>query len=183
MSLFKKRGKAAEEMPLEDSLPDFVDALLAEADLDNMEETDPLTALSKTHYGIDQAIELMEKLPKDNNDLVVSVVKATLASANVDVDAVIADAQNKVESIQQQITRLGEETVELKSLIARKQTETAEAQAALNQTLLVKELLQQSADAVAYPIAVISKPQSVPPSVARTSLEETDKPHKKSQIA
>jgi hypothetical protein len=182
MSLFKKRGKAAEEMPLKDSLPDFVDALLAEADLDNMEETDPLTALSKTHYGIDQAIELMEKLPKDKNELVVSVVMATLASANVDVDAVIADAQNKVESIQQRIARLGEEMTDLKSRIARKETETAEAQTALNQTLLVKKLLQQSAT-VTYPIAVINKPQAVPPPVAHTSSEETDKTHKKSQFA
>lgn len=151
MSLFKKSDKTAEKLPLQDTLPDFVDSLLDEADLDSIEETEPLAALRKTHYGIDQAIKLMSKLPKDKTDLVVSVVKETLSSANVDVDAVIADAQHKAESIQQQIAQLGSEIAELKAWIAKKETETAEAQAALNETLSVKSLLQQSS----VPLSVV----------------------------
>ena len=153
MSLFKKIDKTAEKLPLQDTLPDFVDSLLDEADLDSIEETEPLAALRKTHYGIDQAINLMNKLPKDKTELVVSVVKETLSSANVDVNAVIADAQHKAESIQQQIAQLGSEIAELKARIARKETETAEAQAALNETLSVKELLQKSNDSV--PLSVV----------------------------
>ena len=148
-------------MPLQDTLPDFVDSLLDEADLDNMDETDPLVALRKTHYGIDQAIMLINKLPKDKTELVISVVKETLSSANVDVDAVIADAQHKVESIQQHIDQLGTEIAELKARIARKESEIAEAQAALNETLSVKNLLQQSNNSMSLAVVKTDTAQAV----------------------
>jgi len=181
MSLFKKSDKATRKTP-QDTLPEFVDSLLDLADLDSIEETDPLEALRKTHYGIDQAIELMNRLPKDKTELVVSVVKETLSSANVDVDAVIADAQHKVESMQQKIEQLGSEIAELKERIARKETETAETQAALNETLSVKKLLQQSSDSVKFPIAKISDKQALHPLVAHNEPKQNDKPLK-SQIA
>lgn len=182
MSLFKKNGKTAEKKPLEDTLPEFVDSLLDEADLESIEETEPLSELHKTHYGIDQAIDLMNRLPKDKTELVVSVVKETLSSANVDVNEVIADAQHKAESMQQQIEQLSSEIVELKAQIVRKETTTAEVQAALNETLAVKNLLQQSTDDARSLATKTNKTQTVQLSAAYNLPEEKDQTLKQNQM-
>jgi uncharacterized small protein (DUF1192 family) len=182
MSLFKKNGKKAWKNQIEDTLPEFVDSLLDQADLDSIEETDPLADLHKTHYGIDQAIELMSKLPKDKTDLVVSVVKETLSSANVDMDEVIADAQHKAESMQQRIAQLDSEIAELKARIARKVTETAETQAALNETLSVKKLLQQSNDSLKLSFTKTNSTQPTQLPVVQDRSEEKDKTLNQSMI-
>ncbi len=46
-------------------------------------------------FGIDKAIELMRKLPGDNTELVVQVVKTTLESLKVKVATIIEDANKK----------------------------------------------------------------------------------------
>src|SRR5262245_27253794 len=58
-------------------------------------------------YGIGDAIMLMRSLPVDQNvDLVVQVIRATLASMNVKVQDIIEDARRKEQAIESGIQDL-----------------------------------------------------------------------------
>src|SRR4051794_11464087 len=65
------------------------------------------SAASGRGYGIAEAIQLMRSLPIDQNvDLVVRVIRATLASLNVRVQDIIDDATRKEKSTEEGITAL-----------------------------------------------------------------------------
>ncbi|KPJ87321.1 MAG: hypothetical protein AMJ53_18315, partial [Gammaproteobacteria bacterium SG8_11] len=136
MGLFQKNIKGVES---KDNLPEYVDELLDAADLSNVEETE-ITG-NPLDYGIDQAIELLQKLPQENASLVVSVVRQTLQSANIDVDLVVQDAQHKAERMQEKIAQLNSEIAILKTQIAQKETEIVQTDTALKETLRVQALL------------------------------------------
>ena len=59
---------------------------------------------SRNGYGIAEAIQLLRGLPVDQNpDLVVRVVRATLASLNVHLSDIIDDATKKQKATQERI--------------------------------------------------------------------------------
>lgn len=106
-------------------------------------------------YGIDRAIELMRSLPanEQNVQLVVQVIRNTLASTNVSVEAIIEDASRKQERIQRRVARLAEEIVGLEKEIQLRKEETAALEQDFEETTQVKARLSigLSASAPAAP--------------------------------
>src|SRR6516164_5378784 len=67
----------------------------------------PPSASSPGKYGIADAIQLMRTLPVDHNaELIVRVVRATLASLNVHLAVIIDDASGKQKTIQDQMAAI-----------------------------------------------------------------------------
>lgn len=141
MGLFQKSTKDAPAK--KDNLPQYVDSLLDAADLESVRETDSLIA-HPVEYGIDKAIELLQKLPLENTQLVVSVVRHTLESASIDVDLVVDDAEKKAQKMQDEIATLNGEIALLKTQIAQKETDIVQTEATLKETQRVQELLKQA---------------------------------------
>lgn len=140
MGLFQKNvNNGQKNSENKDNLPQYVDSLLDAADLGNVQETE-ITG-NPLDYGIDKAIELLQKLPQDNTALVVTVVKETLHSANIDVGLVLKDAQSKATRMEEKIATLNTEIAVLKTQIAQKEAEIVQTDAVLKETLRVQELL------------------------------------------
>jgi len=139
MGLFHKSVKRAGSA---DNLPHYVDELLDAADLDSVAESDPLI-VHPVEYGIEKAIQLLQKLPQENTELVVSVVRETLKSANIDLDVVVQDARSKAERMQDSIASLKGDIARLKTQIAQKEAEIIQTESALRETRRVQDLLQQ----------------------------------------
>jgi len=83
-----------------------------------------LAPLAKKAYGIDDAIQLMRTLPLNQNlDLVLLVVKNTLASLNVDLAHVI-EHRNEVAALKSQVdlllARIGETDERIQAIDARR---------------------------------------------------------------
>src|SRR5581483_11612 len=96
-------------------------------------------------YGINDAIQLMRTLPFDQNvDLVVQVIRATLASVNVRVGDVIEDAVRKEKSIHEGIAALHGKVAELERELEARCQEIAALEADLKETTSVKERLELS---------------------------------------
>lgn len=93
-------------------------------------------------FGVDKAIELMRKLPDDNVQLVVQVVKTTLESIRVKVSSIIEDAERKEARLEDQVFNLKREITDLEQEIVRRRTQIAELEADHAETKKVKERLQ-----------------------------------------
>jgi len=115
-------------------------------------------ASSRGGYSIADAIQLMRSLPVDQNtDLVVRVVRATLASVNVKVQDIIEDAARKEKSIQDGIAVLHGKVKELEKELEGKRREISALETELKETTGVKERLQmaeRSASATPPPIPI-----------------------------
>jgi hypothetical protein len=99
--------------------------------------------ISRGVYSIADAIHLMRSLPVDQNaDLVVRVVRATLASVNVKVQDIIEDAARKEKSIQDGIAVLHGKVKELEKELEGKRREITVLETELKETTNVKERLQ-----------------------------------------
>ena len=61
------------------------------------------TPVAKSKYGLDQAAELLRSLPTENFELVITVVKKTLQSFNVDVGQIVIDAKGRLTKIENEI--------------------------------------------------------------------------------
>jgi hypothetical protein len=98
---------------------------------------------SRGGYSIADAIHLMRSLPVDQNvDLVVRVVRATLASVNVKVQDIIEDAARKEKSIQEGISVLHGKVKELEKELEGRRREITALETELKETTGVKERLQ-----------------------------------------
>ena len=93
-------------------------------------------------YGIEDAIGLMRKLPKDNTDVVVSVVKQTLESTQISIDDIIADATDKEERLLNKNAQLEREIKDLQAEIASRNKQISELLADHKETVTVREQLQ-----------------------------------------
>lgn len=147
MGLFQKISKDPGKSSPGDTLPEYVDSLLDAADLDGMEESADSGLIHSaigfdTGYGIGQVIELLQKLPGENMDLVVAVVMETLRSADIDVDAVVTDADQQAAHMQRHVADLTAEITALRAQIASKESDISQTRAKLEETLRVKDLLQ-----------------------------------------
>ncbi len=100
-------------------------------------------AKARSSYGIDEAAELLRSLPKDNLDLVFTVVKKTLESFNVNVSQIVGDAQKKLDRLEgQKSTFLSEIDAFEKEIAMRKSAiEVLDTQA--EETTNIKEHLEE----------------------------------------
>jgi hypothetical protein len=133
-----------------------------------------------TGYGIAEAIQLMRGLPVDQNpDLVVRVVRATLASLNVHLADIIEDATKKQKTTQERIAGEHAKVADLEKQLAERRKEIAALEADLKETTTVKERLQLAEKAVPPPAplrgvpAPGSGPHTVTPPLGNKTPEET----------
>jgi hypothetical protein len=96
-------------------------------------------------YGIAEAIQLMRGLPADQNaELVVRVVRATLASLEVKLPDIIEDATQKQKMVRDKIADFHAKNAELEKQLEGHRQEIASLEADLKETTEVKERLQQA---------------------------------------
>ena len=94
-------------------------------------------------YGIGDAIQLMRSLPVDQNvDLVVQVIRATLASMNVRVQDIIEDASRKEQATEAGIASLHGQIAELEHELDARRQEIVGLESDLQETIAVKNRLQ-----------------------------------------
>jgi hypothetical protein len=94
-------------------------------------------------YGIADAIQLLRGLPAEQNgELVVRVVRATLASLDVRLPDIIEDATRKQKITQDKIAAEHAQVVELEKQLEAHRKEIAALEADLKETTTVKERLQ-----------------------------------------
>jgi predicted RNase H-like nuclease (RuvC/YqgF family) len=99
--------------------------------------------ISSFNYGIEEAVSLMRKLPDVDTDVVITVVRKTLESANVRVDEIIGDAEKKEGNINKRTNTLTSEIEELQKKITLRNKEISILTKDLQETTKVKKLLQQ----------------------------------------
>jgi hypothetical protein len=106
-------------------------------------------------YGIAEAIQLMRTLPADQNgELVVRVVRATLASLDVRLPDIIEDATRKQKTVRDKIADFHAKNAELEKQLAAHRKEIATLEADLKETTDVKDRLQLAESASASAMGV-----------------------------
>jgi hypothetical protein len=96
-------------------------------------------------YGIAEAIQLMRTLPTDQGgDLVVRVVRATLASLEVRLPDIIEDASRKQKVVRDRIADFHAKNAELEKQLEAHRKEIATLEADLKETTEVKDRLQHA---------------------------------------
>jgi phage shock protein A len=102
-------------------------------------------------YGIAETIQLMRELPGDQNgELVVKVVRATLASLSVRLPDIIEDASRKQKSVEDRIAAIHATIAELEKQLQGHRAEIATLEADLAETTSVKDRLE-AAEKMAAP--------------------------------
>jgi TolA-binding protein len=106
-------------------------------------EPPPPAPRPKSAYNVEDAIQLMRKLPTDpaSMPLVVQVVRSTLASLNVRVEDIIEDATRRQEKIEDGIIKLKGQITDLEKEIATRKQEISRLETDLSETTAVKERL------------------------------------------
>jgi hypothetical protein len=105
----------------------------------------PLSLSKGGGYGIAEAIHLLRGLPVDQNpDLVVRVVRATLASLSVHLSDIIEDASKKQKATQDRIAAEHGKVADLEKQLAEHRKEIAALEADLKETTTVKDRLQMA---------------------------------------
>jgi hypothetical protein len=116
-----------------------------------------------TRFGIADAIALLRSLPgEDKNDLVVRVMRATLAALNVHVAEVIEDAGRRQKSTTERIAAVHAQMAELERQLEHHRREIAALEADLKETTAVKDRLQH-AEKTAALHAGLARPPTPPP--------------------
>ncbi|MGI1677367.1 MAG: hypothetical protein K6L75_01425 [Cellvibrionaceae bacterium] len=103
------------------------------------------TAPVKTHssgYGIEDAILLMKSLPRDNPEVVVTVVKKTLESTKIQVQDILNDAKDKEERIRSKHKALEAEIKQLQEQISKRNQQISDLVQDLNETTDVRQQLE-----------------------------------------
>lgn len=171
MGLFDKK-KSADQPTAEPSAPSTQKATPAGATA-----ASPAPAPPEPAYGIRQAIELMRGLPSDNGELVVHVVKKTLASLGIRVETIVEDANQKQSEIETRIATLKEEIAELDHEIQIRREEIARLDAdcreivQVRERLLAAERLSQAPAQTRPGASVDARPSTAPPPL-RNDLQQ-----------
>ena len=99
-------------------------------------------------YGIAEAIQLLRSLPMDQSpqsaELVVRVVRATLASLDVHLADIVEDATRKQKHLADRMASEHAQIAELERQLEGRRKEIAALEADLKETTSVKERLQQA---------------------------------------
>lgn len=110
----------------------------------NAPQARPAQPTQPAAYGIQEAIELIRKLPNVNTDIVINVVIKTLESANISVEKIVQDAQSRESRIEDRSGRLITKIEALEAEIAELNIEISQLNTELEETNKVKELLLRS---------------------------------------
>ena len=117
----------------------------------------PAKAGPPLKYGIAETIQLMRSLPADQNvELVVRVVRATLASLNVRLPEIIDDANRKEKFVRERIADFHAKNAELEKQLEAHRQEIASLEADLKETTEVKERLQLAEGSTPVPAQTVS---------------------------
>ena len=131
----------------------------------------PSTAGSRPGYGIEEAIHLMRTLPTNQNtDLVVRVVRATLASLHVHLADIIEDAARKQQSVQESIAGVRGKIADLEKQLDAYRREITALEADLTETTGVKDRFQEAENAASAKTSVLGTPPASTQHLARTLL-------------
>lgn len=179
MGIFKK-GKDEIDLDMTASEDRFKDSTPSESAFS--QQPQPAASVSKPaappqNYGIEDAIELMRKLPNVNSDITITVVKKTLESANIQVSQIISDAERKENQIETRTSQLSQEINELEERIARLNSEITELTADLKETSKVKTLLIGAAEQEPKPSKAKAEPvkaASEPPAQAKPASTQSN---------
>jgi septal ring factor EnvC (AmiA/AmiB activator) len=115
------------------------------ADVGAPPATGAASAAARKDYGIAEAIQLLRGLPVDQNpELVVRVVRATLASLNVRLADIIEDATRKQKGTQERIASEHSKVADLEKQLADHRKEIGSLEADLKETTTVKDRLQMA---------------------------------------
>lgn len=103
----------------------------------------PVVDKPRARYGVDEAIQLLRTLPSEpqHRDLVMSVVRTTLASMNVQVKDILEDAARKQATLEDKVSALEGAIRGFEQEIADRRTEVSRLHAELEETRQVKERL------------------------------------------
>jgi phage shock protein A len=102
-------------------------------------------AATSRGYGIAEAIQLLRGLPADQNgELVVRVMRATLASLGVRLPDIIEDANRKQKVTQDKIAAEHAQLADLEKQLEAHRKEIAALEADLKETTTVRDRLQQA---------------------------------------
>ena len=123
----------------------------------------PVPPAAPLRYGIADAIQLMRTLPADQDgDLVIRVVRATLASLNVRLPDIIEDATRKQQNTQKRIEAVHAQIADLERKLDEQRSEIRTLEADLKETTEVKgrlETAEKSADGeIRAPFQVSDQP-------------------------
>jgi len=77
------------------------------------------------HYGVDQAMQLLQSLPADNLELAVQIVKQTLASMNIRIGPIIEEAGARLDYAQHRSAQLVDEIAQFERGIEERRAELA----------------------------------------------------------
>ena len=141
---------------------------------------------SNRAYGVADLIRLLKTIPVDQHpDLVVRVVKTTLESVGVQSAHVVDDALRQEAAINERISVLEAEIVELSGEIQLRRDQIAQLQMELAETTYAKDRLL-GADGITLPAPVSasqsdpvgheSKPRSLPPPLPPPRHRPSGKP-------
>ena len=120
----------------------------------------------KGTYGIEDAIKLMRSLPRDNNEVVVTVVKKTLESTSIKVNDIVSDANQKEARIRNQHKTLEEEIKELQDQIAQRNQQISDLLHDLKETTDVRQRLQLAMELDGESVPAAQPQQAVEQQVA-----------------
>ena len=124
-------------------------------------EQEPRVQAGVRSYGIAEVVLLMRRLPIDGNvELVVTVIRNTLESLNVELPTIIADASAKEKSLESRMETVNAEIVELTKQIEARRQEITRLDAELTETTTAKERLILAQKLGVLPSA--SVPGSIP---------------------
>jgi hypothetical protein len=123
-------------------------------------------------FGIAEAIAVLRSLPGDDkNELVVRVMRATLASVDVHLPEVIEDATRRQKGTTERIASVHAQMAELERQLENHRREIATLEADLKETTAVKERLQHVEKTAAL-AAGPSKPPPPPLPATKTPTPE-----------
>ncbi|MFW7380894.1 MAG: hypothetical protein ACOH5I_18910 [Oligoflexus sp.] len=114
-------------------------------------------------YSIEDAIKLMRDLPKDQRQMVVTIVQKTLSSANINVNDIIEDAGRKLSRLDTRQRQLNKEIEELEAGIAHRRQEIQVISHDSQETQLVKASFEEALVRKDVPSADVPNAIPVPP--------------------
>ena len=126
----------------------------------------PVGAGPKGQFGIAEAIQLLRTLSNGDSaqsgDLVIRVVRATLASLNVHLTDIIDDASRKQKLTQDRIAAVQAQIADLEKQLETQRREVASLEADLKETTHVKERLQAAEKAAGTGVPSFAKSETTP---------------------
>jgi phage shock protein A len=130
-------------------------------------------AVNNTVYGITDAIQLLRGLPSEqNSELVIRVVRATLASLDVHLPNIIEDASRRQKATTERIAAVHGQMAELERQLEAHRRDIAALETDLKETTAVKERLQQAEKTATLAAGPPRLPPRPTPPQATPTLEQ-----------